>query len=431
MSSNTYEKTLRESEPFLEGSPPSRPHFHKAASPLTWWAAGSFAAILGFSRLSYGLLMPALHIDLAASYSVLGLVQTFNYVGYLLGTLALPLLLARIHNRILLNVVAVLAMGITMFASALSFTLWQLALWRFLIGFFSAVATVLTITLTLECIYPRERGQASGIAWIGGMIGIVISGLIAPPILAAGSTSGWRLVWIVMAAIGIISAIGFYLTRRRIMPAVIDRQTGQSREQSAAGQSWWQSIRQLFQPRQLLFLTLVYALFGAGYIIYLTFVIPLLEQQGVSALNEGFIWAAIGAAGALSGWFWGKAIDRWSTGYTVAISLGFGAIGALSALVGNPGLEYAGAALFGLAGTVGPTLMITTLLKRAVTDEQYAVNFSMITALFAAGQIIGPLAGSIIVAHRGLGMGLALAPVILGLAALSAYGYGIMQTKRG
>jgi predicted MFS family arabinose efflux permease len=427
MSGNTYEKTLREGKPCFEGSSPSRPLFQKAASPLSWWAAGSFAAILGFSRFSYGLLMPALHNTLGASYSVLGLVQTFNYAGYLLGTLMLPLLLTRVRNRILLNTFAMLAMGLTMLASALSFTLWQLALWRFLIGFFSAVATVLTITLTLECIYPNERGQASGIAWIGGTIGIVISGLIAPPILAAGSTSGWRLVWIVMAAVGIIFAIGFYLTRRRIAPAIVAGQGGQGQQQSTARESWWQSIRQLFLPRQLLFLTLVYALFGAGYIIYLTFVIPLLEQQGVSALNEGFIWAAIGAAGALSGWFWGKAIDRWSTGYTVAISLGFGAIGALSGLVGNPGLEFAGAALFGLAGTVGPTLMITTLLKRAVTDEQYAVNFSMITALFASGQIIGPLAGSIIVAHRGLGMGLALAPVIFALAVLSACGYGIIQ----
>src|SRR5579875_490667 len=127
-----------------------------------------------------------------------------------------------------------LTMGITMLASALSFTLWQLALWRFLIGFFSAVATVLTITLTLECIYPNERGQASGIAWIGGTIGIVISGLIAPPILAAGSTSGWRLVWIVMAAVGIIFAIGFYLTRRRIAPAIVAGQGGQGQQQSTA-----------------------------------------------------------------------------------------------------------------------------------------------------------------------------------------------------
>ncbi len=429
MSSNTYEKTLHECEPFFEGGSPSRSPFQKAASPLTWWAAGSFATILGFSRLSYGLLMPALHTDLAASYSVLGLVQTFNYMGYLLGTLGLPLLLARMRNRILLNVVAMLAMGITMLASALSFTLWQLALWRFLIGLFSALATVLTMTLTLECIYPRERGQASGIAWIGGMIGIIISGLIAPPILAAGSTSGWRLVWIVMAAVGIVSAIGFYLTRRHIAPAIVAGQSGQIQGQSAAEQSWWQSIWHLFQPRQLLFLTLSYALAGGGYIVYLTFFIPLLEQQGVSALNEGFVWAAIGGAGALGGWLWGKAIDRWSTGYTLGSSLALGAIGTLSALAGNSGLEYVGSALFGLAGTIGPALMVTTLLKRAVSDEQYAVNFSMITTLFATGQIIGPLAGSIVVAHWGVDIGLTLAPAILGLSALSAWGYGIMQQK--
>jgi hypothetical protein len=43
----------------------------------------------------------------------------------------------------------------------------------------------------------------------------------------------------------------------------------------------------------LLFLTLTYTLFGGSYIIYMTFFIPLLEQQGVSAFNVGFIWAAL------------------------------------------------------------------------------------------------------------------------------------------
>ena len=93
------------------------PRGQSASSPLTWWAACAFAAILGFSRLSYGLLMPALHANLGASYSTLGLVQTLNSVGYLFGTLLLPLLLPRVRNRVSLNMVALVVMGSCMAAS--------------------------------------------------------------------------------------------------------------------------------------------------------------------------------------------------------------------------------------------------------------------------------------------------------------------------
>ncbi|QBD77638.1 YbfB/YjiJ family MFS transporter [Ktedonosporobacter rubrisoli] len=61
-----------------------QPVLLSAASPLTWWAAGLMATILGFSRLSYGLLLPALRTSLLGSYSLLGLIGTINFAGYLL-----------------------------------------------------------------------------------------------------------------------------------------------------------------------------------------------------------------------------------------------------------------------------------------------------------------------------------------------------------
>src|SRR5215472_7530737 len=137
------------------------------SGPLLWWAACSFAAILGFSRLSYGLLFPAVQRDLGGTYSVYGTLATLNFVGYLLGTLCVPLVLARTRRRLALNTGAALAMNGALLASASSVTLWQLGIWRVLIGVCSAPATVLTMALTLECIAPVERGKAAGLIWMG------------------------------------------------------------------------------------------------------------------------------------------------------------------------------------------------------------------------------------------------------------------------
>jgi MFS family permease len=117
---------------------------------------------------------------LHGSYTLYGLVGTVDFIGYLLGVL-MPWLLARFANCVRLNTVALPAMSRMMLASALSRNLWQLGLWRLLIGLPSAIATVLTMALTLEHIRQEERGLASGFVWMGGALGILHSGLIVPP----------------------------------------------------------------------------------------------------------------------------------------------------------------------------------------------------------------------------------------------------------
>ncbi|MBV9231128.1 MAG: hypothetical protein JOZ18_17590, partial [Chloroflexi bacterium] len=88
MSSHSLKKTPQASSAHTEHEQRYKP----ASSALTWWAAASFAAIVGFSRISYGLLLSSIRADLRGAYSLYGLVNTANFVGYLLGTLALPLL---------------------------------------------------------------------------------------------------------------------------------------------------------------------------------------------------------------------------------------------------------------------------------------------------------------------------------------------------
>ncbi|GAC1358126.1 MAG: YbfB/YjiJ family MFS transporter [Ktedonobacteraceae bacterium] len=400
-----------------------------ASGLLTWWAAGSFAVLLGFSRLSYGLLLPALRADLGGSYGVYGVLSTLNFVGYLLGTLATPLLLTRIQNRLALNTFALLATCVILLASALSLNTWQLGTWRLLIGLFSAIATVLTMTLTLESVLPAERGKASGLIWLGGALGILVSGLIAPPIIGAGTSLGWRIVWIVMALAGIVAATGFHLSRRRANPPLSSSSTSKASMDggNAARSSIWTTVRPIFQPHRLLFLTLLYFCFGCGYIIYFTFFISLLAQQGVPAQNAGFVWAAIGLAATLSSWLWGRLIDRWPTGYTLIIPLVLGALGSLTVLTGALLWEALGGAIIGLSALIVPPIMVTTLLKRAVSDAEYATNFSALTALFAIGQIIGPLIAGLAIERTGLAIDTATSALALGLAALFAYLYARVQ----
>ena len=55
------------------------------------------AVSLGITRFAYGLLLPPMRADLGWSYTLAGAMNTANAVGYLVGALATPLLLRRLH----------------------------------------------------------------------------------------------------------------------------------------------------------------------------------------------------------------------------------------------------------------------------------------------------------------------------------------------
>ena len=68
------------------------PAHDSAARGLALALALSIAAVvsLGITRFSYGLLLPPMRDDLGWSYSLAGLMNTANALGYLVGALSTP-----------------------------------------------------------------------------------------------------------------------------------------------------------------------------------------------------------------------------------------------------------------------------------------------------------------------------------------------------
>jgi predicted MFS family arabinose efflux permease len=400
--------------------------YQNAFSASVLWASACFAGLLGFSRLSYGLLLPSIRTDLGGSYGFYGLVGTANFIGYLTGTLVVPIILTRYHNRVQLNLWALLGMNFIMILSALSWDLWSLSIVRLVVGFFSAVGTVLTMGLVLERVLPTQRGLASGLVWMGGSIGIVISGLIAPLIIGSGVTGGWRFVWVIMGLLGIVASFG---VTRVIKAAPAPVLPTPLHTKDTPRPSVVSIMTELFRPKGLLLLTISYFGFGFGYIIYSTFFIPLLVDQGMPSLYAGLIWSALGAAGVFGAFLWGRMLDRWPNGFTLAAGLGLGAVGALSVLVGGTFSEIIGAVLTGLS-FLGPPLIVTVLLRREVAADRYTSSFSFLTSIFAMGQITGPLVGGIVVDNFGLIAGISVTAIMLGLATLLAIWYGLLHRPK-
>ncbi|MFS0837420.1 YbfB/YjiJ family MFS transporter [Paenibacillus sp. 1P03SA] len=393
---------------------------------ITLWASLLFVVILGFSRLSYGMFLPGIQRVIGGSYGQLGMLGTVNFIGYLAGTLCLSPLISRFPDRKhVMNRMTCLLLGLTMIGSAFSEHFIQLGFWRFAIGLLSALATVLVLSIAMDAVRPAERGVASGLIWLGGSAGILVTGLFAPFTIDPSHLQGWRYAWGFMGVFGVIAAFGFeYVTRKRRAEEIPLQTESKPRDKESE-----HVYRLLLNPKKLLFLIASYFFFGWGYIIYFTYLIPYLVSKGVPSLYAGLIWSGIGFAGLFNGWIGGKAIDRWPSGYTLALGLALGTIGVCGVTTNHMVFTVLGATVIGLVSFITPPLMTTALLRRHVPHHAYAACLSIATAFFASGQIIGPIVGGVVVERYGLQFGVASSAIFMAIAAASACLYGKQQRK--
>ncbi|WJH35429.1 YbfB/YjiJ family MFS transporter [Paenibacillus sp. CC-CFT747] len=300
--------------------------------------------------------------------------------------MSVPLISRFPDRKHVINRLSCFMLGLAMIGSAFSNHFPSLGLWRFVIGLLSAVATVLVLSLALDAVRPAERGAASGLIWLGGSAGILVTGLFAPLTIDPSHLQGWRYAWIAMGVFGIMAACGFESATKKRSSV-----QAPSRAESHPSEPERENVyRLLLSPKKLLFLTGSYFFFGWGYIIYFTYLIPYLVSKGIPSLYAGLIWSSLGLAGLFNGWIGGKAIDRWPSGYTLASGLALGTIGAMVVTTHNVVITALGAVTIGLVSFLTPPLMTTALLRHHVPPGAYAACLSLTTAFLPPGRLSAP-----------------------------------------
>ena len=370
------------------------------------------AVSLGVTRFAYGLLLPPMRADLQWSYTLAGAMNTANALGYLLGALATPWLMRRVGPSQLLGVGAVLAsvfMGLTGFFTDAAPLLVQ----RVLAGMASAILFIAggLLAARLGALQPSRSGFLLGLYYGGGTgLGIVLSALLVPALLEAAALRphGWAWAWWVLA-LACLAATGVLIRAGR----VLSRLEAPTAAGDAAGTRFdWRD----FVPGLA-----GYTMFGVGYIGYITFVIALLREQGVSGGRITVFYALLGVAVVASSRIWAGLLDRYRGGQPLALLNGLlglaTVIPALSTAwpwVLVSGLMFGGVFLSVVAST-------TALVRHNLPPSQWAAGISAFTIVFAVGQIVGPtLVGWIGDGPGGLARGLVVSAAALWLGSLFA-----------
>ena len=378
------------------------------------------ALSIGLGRFSYALFLPMMREDLHWSYFVAGLMNTGNAIGYLIGALSMTWLIKR-YSAAQVFVVGGVIGNLFMAFSGFFTDPTAFFICRLLIGvantFVFAGGSVLAAQLTN--LHPRQAGWLMGIYYGGGGLGIIIPSFLVPEMVSTGQALGWahpwQLAWYAIAALCCVGLALMWFPAHNI-PAVPPR-TAASDKTSV---------------RRYGYMVSAYVLFGMGYIGYMTFVIALLMQLGMTGTRLNIFYALLGLGVLASSRLWARALDRFKGGETLAIIttlMGFAClIPALIAMFTHvtshdpdwmmTATIYLSGMVFG-SGVLAAVATTTVFVRNNLPQSQWVAGIAVFTSLFAVGQVVGPtLIGWVSDGSGGLSRGFVLSAVILLVSAV-------------
>ena len=382
---------------------------HRGRNEL-WIAIGlsmGAAVSLGFSRFAYALLLPPMRASLHWSYVQAGGMNTSNAVGYIFGSAAAAWASERLGIKraflltLFLSGIVLLLTGFTADYSAL------MAL-RFVGGLVTAITFVLGASLAASVNTsgtPQAAALPLAIYVTGVGSGIVVSGLVVPPVLAQLGADGWPSGWVWMGVLAVAALLPAWLATRAVP-------TRAARDESLL--PWKDAV--------LLWPTFAnYTLFAAGYVSYMTFIIVLIRNSGGGAGTAAAFWVVLGLASVLGTLAWGRVLPRLGikrSSPVVAIVVLLGTLPVL--LWPTVTAAFVSALIFGASFMAGPTA-VTIIVRKLLRPQGWTAALAALTVAFAIGQAIGPLvSGYVSDATGSVSAGLWISPALLIAAAVFA-----------
>ena len=360
------------------------------------------AVALGLARFAYALVLPAMRQDLHWTYTQSGLMNTANAVGYFLGALLAAPLQARGARRTFM--LALFTTGLVLIASGFSSDIAWLLLVRFLAGAGGGVTYVSGGLLVSNAVAGRRSASLmTSVYFCGAWMGIALSGLTLPSALEAGLS--WHGAWIALGLAALACFVPAALTAARLPEPPRKPATEAARV----------SFRAILPG------VIAYFCFALGYIAYMTFAIAFVRQNGHGTLEVSLFWGVLGLAGGLSPFIWGRLIERARGGEAITSVMLSLFVGAALPLVSSQSIAlFASGALFG-GSFLAVVSSITALSRRALPAHAWGAAISALTAVFGAGQILGPvISGALSDALGGLSSSLAWSAGAILLGAIIA-----------
>jgi MFS family permease len=360
---------------------------------------GTLVTILahGFGRMSYSVILPSMREGLSLSYTQVGLIGTGNFIGYLCFAILGGFLAARFGVRKVVFI-SLVVIGISLLLTGLSNSFLFAFLMRLVTGLGNGSAYVPIMALPAAWFVARKRGLGTGIVSGGIGVGLFLSGLILPPVIAYFGSDGWRYAWYLMGITVFALSLVCYAFLRN-SPAEKGLSIYGGREEAKAGPkvTLFSAWRDVVKEPEIWKLGCVYFMYGFSYIIYLTFFVAYLcKECNLRPADAGRIFAVLGLFSMFCGVVWGYISDVLGRRYGSLLAyLTLGLSYVIFAFWQDTVGFYVSAIIFGSTAWSIPTIMAAAS-GDAVGGKLAPAGLGFITLFFGIGQALGPaLAGLI------------------------------------
>lgn len=361
--------------------------------------------VIALGRFAYTPILPFMQRDTGLNNQSVGLLATFNYLGYLIGAI-LPTFY-KIKNKVfdmkcflLLNVMTMMLLGVTN-----HYFIW--ALLRLLNGIGSGVVFVLASNIVLEALHLARRENIAGLLYSAIGFGMFASSLF---IFLYTDIANWRQTWIILGVVSLILTLLVILRMR----------------ENPTHDSHFHNSKHVPRPRvrysKKFYIPFALAYFceGAGYIITGTFLVAIIKTIPQLSEYAALSWMFVGLGAIPATLLWSMISQRIGLCAAVVMSFTLQIFAVLTPIFTVNAIAIALSSMVFGATFLGMTTMFMAKSHQITFETQGTNLVAIMTFIYSLGQMIAPyISGMLIEQTANYDAALILAASMLAVGILS------------
>ncbi|HEC2145620.1 TPA: YbfB/YjiJ family MFS transporter [Staphylococcus delphini] len=340
--------------------------------------------VIALGRFAYTPILPFMQLDTGLDNKSVGLLATFNYLGYLIGAM-LPIFYI-MKNKVfdlkcylLLNVATMLLFGVTD-----HFVIWSLL--RLLNGISSGAVFVLASNIVLEALHLARREGIAGLLYSAVGLGLFSSSLF---IFLYTDVTHWRETWIWLGSAAFILTL-IIIVRLRENPT-----SPEPASHEAHGPD--KVIR--YSKKFYIPFAIAYFCEGAGYIITGTFLVAIVKTMPTLSEYAALSWMFVGLGAIPATVLWSMIGQRIGICLSVILAFLLQIVAVLMPIFTVNAFAIALSSMIFGATFLGLTTLFMSK-SHQITFETKGNNLvAVMTLIYSVGQMIVPYISGILIEH--------------------------------
>ena len=327
--------------------------------------------MVGIARFSYTPMIPEMMDALGLSQSVVGLLATVNYAGYLTGALLitrisdLDLKVKLYQLGLIVAVVSTVLMGYTT-------DVWLWFLLRFVSGLSTSAGMLLGAGLLMSWLIKNNEKSELGVFFSGIGLGIVLTAVLAELIKESFS---WDQQWVIYGLVGLALIVPVWRWTPDYRACALPRTGGA--EGSAE------------RSRFIVILQLAYFCAGVGYVVTATFLVAIAESMPELSGRGWLIWLIAGLAATPACWLWDVFSRRWGQWTALYLAYMLNSVSILMLILNTSMASVMLSAVIYGASFIGIVSMMLAMVGR-VFPENPSRPMSRLTFSYGVAQMLAP-----------------------------------------